>query len=172
MSEEKRRASAGRLASAFALSEWSLRRKLALVLAIPMLLAAVFGGLRVHTELVSADNYSATAKQITEGYRRLYARRMLVPTGDFVSIRMAPPFAGVPTQHRVTVNNTAYFANCAWDAFGICAALHTDGDIETVCADCGEPIAVGVQAGRPDDDRLLFHCLAPAAGWWDDIVFT
>jgi hypothetical protein len=25
---------------------------------------------------------------------------------------------------------------------------------------------------RPDDERLLFHCLVPAAHWWDDIVFT
>src|SRR3954447_10947220 len=63
MSEEKRRDSAGRVASAIALPEWSLRRKLALVLAIPMLLAATFGGLRVHTELSQSDNYSATAKQ-------------------------------------------------------------------------------------------------------------
>src|SRR4051794_2292450 len=63
MSEEKRRDSAGRVASAIALPEWSLRRKLALILAIPMLLAATFGGLRVHTELSQSDNYSATAKQ-------------------------------------------------------------------------------------------------------------
>src|SRR4051812_35121605 len=64
MSEEKRRDSAGRVASAIALPEWSLRRKLALVLAIPMLLAATFGGLRVHTELSESDNSSATAKQV------------------------------------------------------------------------------------------------------------
>src|SRR4051794_27294636 len=64
MAEEKRRDSAGRLASAIALPEWSLRRKLALALTIPMLLAATFGGLRVHTELAQSDNYSASAKQI------------------------------------------------------------------------------------------------------------
>src|SRR3954463_11562455 len=65
MTEEKRRQSAGRVASAIALPEWSLRRKLALALTIPMLLAATFGGLRVHTELAQSDNYSATAKQVT-----------------------------------------------------------------------------------------------------------
>jgi signal transduction histidine kinase len=65
MSEEKRRDSAGRVASALALPEWSLRRKLALALTIPMLLAATFGGLRVRAELAEADNYSATAKQVT-----------------------------------------------------------------------------------------------------------
>ena len=65
-----------------------------------------------------------------------------------------------------------WFGNCAWDAFGICAALHVDGRIETACADCGEPFAVEVRDGQPDDETLLFHCLVPAARWWDDIGFT
>ena len=62
---EKRREGVGRVASTLALPEWSLRRKLALALTIPMLLAATFGGLRVRTELAQSDNYSATAKQVT-----------------------------------------------------------------------------------------------------------
>jgi Alkylmercury lyase len=65
----------------------------------------------------------ATSEQVRDGYRRLYAKRMLVPAGDFASIRMAPPFAGVHTQHRAMVSGTEYFANCAWDAFGVVAAL-------------------------------------------------
>ena len=65
-----------------------------------------------------------------------------------------------------------WHANCAWDAFGICAALHTDGTIETSCPDCDEAITVALQDGQPDDEHLLFHCLVPATQWWDDIVFT
>jgi len=57
-------------------------------------------------------------------------------------------------------------------SFGICAALDLDGRIEASCADCGEPIAVEVHDRRPDDASLLFHCLVPAARWWDDIGFT
>src|ERR687896_117205 len=37
---------------------------------------------------------------------------------------------------------------------------------------CGEPISIAVRGRRPDDESLLFHCLVPAARWWDDIVFT
>ena len=44
----------------FAVSAWPLRRKLALALAIPMLLAAVFGGLRVQTELEQAAELHGT----------------------------------------------------------------------------------------------------------------
>ena len=65
-----------------------------------------------------------------------------------------------------------WYGNCAWDAFGICAALESDGRIETSCPDCGEPVSVEVHRRRPDDESLLFHCLVPAARWWDDIVFT
>ena len=46
------------------LSEWSLRRKIVLVLAVPVIVAAAFGGLRVNTERQLADNYAASASQV------------------------------------------------------------------------------------------------------------
>jgi hypothetical protein len=85
---------------------------------------------------------------------------------------MANPFSAVPTRFRVRANGRSWHANCAWDAFGICAALGTDGLIETTCPDCDEPIAVEVRDARPDDETLLFHCLVPADRWWENIVFT
>ncbi|MFC6285082.1 ATP-binding protein [Nocardioides sp. GCM10027113] len=45
--------------------EWSLRGKLALALTIPMLLAAVLGGLRVMSESAQATNHASTAGQVT-----------------------------------------------------------------------------------------------------------
>ncbi len=49
----------------FALSSWPLRRKLALALAIPLVLAATLGGIRVGGDLTAADNSSASARQVT-----------------------------------------------------------------------------------------------------------
>ena len=85
---------------------------------------------------------------------------------------MANPFSAVPTAYRVQADGRWWYANCAWDAFGICAALHVDGRIETSCPDCGDAVNVEVHDQRPDDESLLFHCLVPAARWWNDIVFT
>jgi signal transduction histidine kinase len=51
--------------STFRLSEWSVRRKVVAVLAIPVALAAVFGGLRVSSELTAASDYSATQQRAT-----------------------------------------------------------------------------------------------------------
>lgn len=85
---------------------------------------------------------------------------------------MANPFSAVPTRHRVHAAGRSWYAPCAWDAFAICAALHADGVIETSCADCGDPISINVRNRRPHDTSLLFHCLVPAANWWDDIGFA
>ncbi len=120
---------------------------------------------------VAADCGRAQAR-VRAAWRALDEAHALVldrATGD---LRMANPFSAVPTPYRVHVGARSYFANCAWDAFGICAALHTDGRIEATCADCGDPLRVGVRDERPDETALLFHCLVPAKLWWEDIVFT
>lgn len=114
----------------------------------------------------------ATNEQVRDGYRRLYAKRMLVPTGDFVSIRMAPPFSGVPTQHHVAVNGTQYFANCAWDAFGVVSALGGTGDVLSRCEQTLEPLVLRLTPDGPPPSGWLFHCVVPASEWWNDIVFT
>ncbi len=111
------------------------------------------------------------AGSIPAALRRLHDDHAVVLDPDG-AIRMANPFSAEPTPYRVSAAGRTWFANCAWDAFGVCAALHVDGDIETACADCGDRIEVGVRASHPSDDSLLFHCLVPATRWWDDIVFT
>src|SRR5205814_2383624 len=60
----RRDASSGAF-SAFRVSEWSVRRKVVAVLAIPVVLAAVFGGLRVSTELQDASSYSTNQQRAT-----------------------------------------------------------------------------------------------------------
>ncbi len=52
-------------ASSFTVSAWPLGRKVALALAIPLLLAATLGGLRVQSDLSDAANLSTSAKQVT-----------------------------------------------------------------------------------------------------------
>jgi hypothetical protein len=113
-----------------------------------------------------------TVEDVESGWSRLHEAHALVLDADTGGLRMANPFAAVPTPFRVRADDRWWYGNCAWDAFGICAALHSDGRIETACADCGESLAVEVADERPDDESLLFHCLVPASRWWDDIVFT
>jgi hypothetical protein len=124
----------------------------------------------------SADEVSAATRRETvkvlEGWRRLHDEHALVLNSGGSEIRMANPFSAVPTAYRVRASGRWWYANCAWDAFGICAAMHSDGRIETSCPDCGEPLEVEITQQQPQESSLVFHCLVPARQWWDDIVFT
>ena len=51
--------------STFRVSAWSVRRKVVAVLALPVILAVVFGGLRVSSELTSASDYSTNQQRST-----------------------------------------------------------------------------------------------------------
>jgi hypothetical protein len=117
----------------------------------------------------AADLSSAEIEAV---WRELHREHALVLNPATTEIRMANPFSAVPTAYRVHAADRWWYGNCAWDAAGICGALHVDGRIETSCPDCGEPIALEVRDQQVDDEHLLFHCLVPAAHWWDDIIFT
>ena len=122
------------------------------------------------TEVATAAG--STTSDVLAGWQRLHDEHALVLNDARTEIRMANPFSAVPTAYRVLVAGTWWYGNCAWDAFGICAALQSDGRIESSCPDCGEPLVVNVRSQEPDDQTLLFHCLVPASHWWDDIVHT
>jgi hypothetical protein len=107
-----------------------------------------------------------------EALGRLHERRMVVLEPDRPEIRMAIPFSAVPTPYRVEAGGRSWFANCAWDAYGILAALGVDGHISSSCPDCGQPIEIDVVDRRPEPADDVFHVLVPARSWWEDIVFT
>ncbi len=119
-----------------------------------------------------AERVGSDSRSVIDAYRRLRALRMLVLDEDGSRIRMASPFSGVPTQHVVESEGVRYFANCAWDALGIVAALQRRGTVHSRCAQSGEPLHLEVGLDGPEPCEWVFHCLVPAANWWDDIVFT
>jgi hypothetical protein len=110
--------------------------------------------------------------ELRRSYARLRERRLLVLEPDGLSIRMAPPFSGVPTQHVVRVDGVDYWANCAWDALGIPAALHRAGTVHSRCEQSREPLRLEIGLDGPGPSTWLFHCLVPAARWWENVVFT
>jgi hypothetical protein len=119
-----------------------------------------------------AARVGVPVSDVREIFGRLRAQRVLVLEADAESIRMAPPFSGVPTQHRVTAEGVTYYANCAWDALGIPAALHRPATVHSRCEQSLQPLELAVSDSGPESSDWLFHCVVPASKWWDDIVFT
>lgn len=91
---------------------------------------------RVPTDQEIASLLNVAKDEVRSSFHRLHARHMifLEPGGD--TIRMANPFSAVPTRYKVRSEKKQWWANCAWDAFGIAAAFHTDVDIEASNKKC------------------------------------
>ena len=119
-----------------------------------------------------AERVGSDVERVLDAYTRLRGQRFLVLESDGSSIRMASPFSGAPTQHVVEAGGIQYFANCAWDALGVPAALHKPGTLHSRCEQSGEPLHLDVSLQGPAPSDWLFHCLVPAAKWWDNIVST
>jgi hypothetical protein len=119
-----------------------------------------------------AELVGAGDQEVQESYGHLAKGRLLVLEADGRAIRMAPPFSGVPTQHRVLASGVTYYANCAWDSLGIPAALHRPAEVFSRCEASLEPLRLEVGERGPGSSSWLFHCQVPAAKWWQDIVFT
>lgn len=101
---------------------------------------------------------------VARGWQRLHDQHALVLDAETAAIRMANPFSAVPTPYRVLAGGRSWHANCAWDAFGTCAALHVDGRIETSCADCGDALHVAVVNRLPDDESRASIASFPRTG--------
>jgi len=98
---------------------------------------------------------------------RSLAEQHVVVLGDEDRIVMAHPFAAHDDGARVEAGERTWRGSCAWDAFGIVAAL---GLGEALVTDASG-VRIAFREGRPVEDAV-FHVAVPAAQWWADIGFT
>lgn len=110
--------------------------------------------------------------EVRASLTRLDAQRAIVLKPGTHDIWMAMPFSAVPTDYRVDWGTGAAFANCAWDAFGIAAALDRDVTIATRDPLDAAALTVQVKDGTVIPEDYLVHFAVPAAQWWSDIGFT
>ena len=127
----------------------------------------------VQTPAETATALGLDDEHVAGALRRLHDAHALVLEPGTATIRMLNPFSAVATPHRVEAAGRSWFANCAWDALGIPAALHSDARVESECPDCGESLSLEVRDGElVEGADLLVHFVVPARRWWDDIAFT
>jgi hypothetical protein len=112
-------------------------------------------------------------EEVQAAYARLHASHAIVLDPRTREVSMALPFSSVPTPFTVKgIGDRAWFANCAWDAFGIPILVGVDAVIATTCQDCDGPIVYRVEDGRLVDSHGVVHFAVPAAKWWDNIGYT
>jgi hypothetical protein len=105
-------------------------------------------------------------------YQELHRRDAIYLEPGTERIRMAFPFSGVPTPYRVHAQGKSYWANCAWDALAIPAAMHCEADIETSFADSQLPVFLMVRDGQIVHHGEVVHFLLPFLQWYNDLAYT
>jgi DNA-binding transcriptional MocR family regulator len=111
--------------------------------------------------------------QVDDAYRRLHAKRLLVPEpNDPSRIRMAPPFSGIPTAFRVDIEDKQYYANCIWDGLGVAAALQKDAIVNATDGYTNKMMHLEVKNGAVVPQECAVHFAVPAALWWKDVIYT
>jgi hypothetical protein len=118
-----------------------------------------------------ARDHTFERAAVEDAYRALADAHVIVLQPGSAEIKWAPPFSAVPAAFRVRAGRSSWFAPCAWDAFGIPAAIGVDARIEAACGWSNEPIPCGVEFGSAYGDGVV-HLLVPAAHFWDDIAYT
>ena len=129
----------------------------------------------------TARHFNISIEEASTLYKELHNRHAFFLEPETLTVRMANPFSGIPTDFKVHANGKTYYANCAWDMLGIPAALHTDTVIEAVCTESKELVKLEVKDGQIMKSRseakwtnhqLLIHFPLTFARWYDDLVFT
>ncbi len=120
----------------------------------------------------TARHFDISIEEASELYKELHNRHAFFLEPETLTVRMANPFSGIPTDFKVHANGKTYYANCAWDMLGIPATLHSDAVIEAVCTESNDSVRLEIKDGQITNNQLLVHFPLPFARWYDDLVFT
>ena len=121
-----------------------------------------------------AERMAATETAVSDAFGRLAAARVMILRPGTTELLSFNPFAAGPTDFRVRCAGRDWWGLCAWDAFGIPAALGSDGVVQAACADvCGVPLEVRLAGDAVGAlDGVVMGFALPAREWWKDIIFT
>lgn len=119
---------------------------------------------------------SSSVDAVQERLTELADAHALVLSPDGDAVRIAHPFTAAPMAFVVTpldgLDDRRWWGGCAWDSFGISAALGLDVRIDTACPQCGSHIGFDTGPTIAPRPQLAVRFPRPAASWWDDVVGT
>ena len=104
--------------------------------------------------------------------RDLHDRHQIVLNRARDAVRMAHPFSAAPMGFVLRADgDRLWWGGCAWDSFGIVAALGEELEITTRCPACARTWTYRAGPDTPPP-ALTVRLPRPAAEWWDDVVAT
>jgi hypothetical protein len=123
-----------------------------------------------------AGRTGSTPARVQALLHELADAHALVLSAEGDRIRMAHPFTSAPMAFVLTPvdgrDDRRWWGGCAWDSFGISAALRLEVRIDTACPQCGEHLSIVAGPDTAPPERPAVRFPRPAAEWWEDVVGT
>ena len=132
----------------------------------------IVGGGVVPSSASIADRFDCSPADARQSLANLNIGKTVLVDRESGEIWMAGPFSAVATPYRVVGNGRAWWANCAWDMFGVAVIAGERVTVQTRCTDCGEPMSLVCDPETAPADGAMVHFLLPANRWYEDIGFT
>ena len=107
-------------------------------------------------------------QEVKEGLDRLREMHGVVLVPGSYTFWSLHPFSLLPTMHWVTAGGRGWWANCAWCALAIGAALKQDVHIATLDAGEDPRLEFAIRDGRSSRPEFLAHFPTPPLRWWDN----
>jgi len=111
------------------------------------------------------------------GWDEIKLRAVLAHLADIRGVILKPnttdvwaihPFTLMPTPTWVETTQRGWWANCAWCALGIGAALREDIRIVSRLGAERETTEFVVRGGRANEQQLVLHFPFPPSEWWNN----
>ena len=109
-----------------------------------------------------------TQREAEDLLRRLAEMHGVILEPGSVRVWSLHPFALIPTAFWVSAGGRGWWANCAWCALGIGAALRADIAVSTRDGAEGDPLDFDTHNSESTRPELLMHFPYPPARWWDN----
>lgn len=120
-----------------------------------------------------ATALDAAPAAVDAALQELHDLHAIVLTSAGDAIRMAHPFSAWPMGFVLRAGERLWWGGCAWDSFGIVAALRERIEIATVCPACGVELRYAASDTQPPEpSELVVRLPRPASAWWEDVVAT
>ena len=126
---------------------------------------------RPPTAAEAARRLQLGVEEVMAGWGRLHDDHVLVLDDDRVGIRMAHPFSARPMHFVVASAEQKWWGGCAWDSFGIMAALDQRVLVATTCLGCGRPLALLADPDLRSEYAELKRAIV-ASGTVDSVAFS
>lgn len=123
-----------------------------------------------------AGRTSSDPEQVQRLLAELAEAHALVLNAEGDAVRMAHPFTAAPMAFVLTPvdgrDDRRWWGGCAWDSFGVSAALDLEVRIDTTCPHCAKHLSLAAGPSAPPPEGLVVRFPRPAAEWWEDVVGT